>query len=443
MPKLYVQRKRLADYRAATRNEIAIDEYMRRVAGLPPHLQLYLPRVQRWAPAARKHPQTFPWAVAVLKTLWSGLLGPVLFTLQMLQLMVIKARTPARSTPRPGVGHNVGAAFSARAVELIETPGFPLPVDAWLVFPWMDVGRALNGRQELPCLQLLSYRDLFGAWVDAVAATRNARRSPRLSAWRLQTYTAYRWMVARRAVDCIEAQFFCADHYDRWAVLLDRSLRSRPAPRPGWTLVQHGSVASLVDGDTAGVGDGLKLPTRLTAVARLVAFNQASLEFFRTRVLTDRGLTERRNDFVHAPKVALTPVLGPDDQLRVLIVGHPFAEAFHEHAFRHLQQRHANLACFYKPHPHAEMSAAMHRVGWTLITDPHQFPEAELLLSYPSTLVDEYATQGVPAVVHPISLSPEAATFVLDKLDAAVARAQQAAVRAGAKMHTGNSSNPS
>lgn len=443
MAKLSVQRKRLADYRAATRNEIAIDEHMRRVAGLPTQLQLDLPRVQRWAPAARRHSRTFPWAVTALKALWTGLLGPALFTLQLLQLLVIKARTPARSTPLPNVGHTVGAAFSARAVELIEAPGFPLPVDAWLVFPWMDVGQALRGSKELPCLSLLSYRDLFGAWADAVAATRNARRSPRLSAWRLQTYTAYRWMVARRAMDCIDAQVFCAEHYDRWAILLDRSLRSRPLPRPGWTLVQHGSVASLVDGDASDAGGSLDLPIRLTAVARLVAFNQASLEFFRTRVLTERGLVERQNDMVCAPRVATTPVLGASDQIRVLIVGHPFAEAFHEYAFHHLQQQHASLACFYKPHPHAEMSTAMNQVGWTLITDPRLFPEADLLLSYPSTLVDEYGTQGVPAVVHPISLSPQAAASVIDELDAAVLRAQQNAVRTRAKMHTGNSPNPS
>ena len=440
MPSL--QRRRLADYRAATRNEIAIDEHMRRVAGLPAPLQLDLPRVQRWAPAAQRHPRALPWAVGLLKALWTGLLAPALFGLQLLQLLLNKARTPASGTPLPSPGQAVGVAFSSRAVELIEAPGFPLPVAQWLVFPWLDVSEALRGRAQQSCLDLLSYRDLFGAWADAVAAARSARRSPQLSAWRLQTYTAFRWMVARRAVDRVAAQFLCAEHYDRWAILLDRSLRQRRAPRSGWTLVQHGAVASLADEAASTRNPGRELPTRLAMVARLVAFNEASLHFFKAHVLAQRSQALRQGDLVHAPRVPLTPVPGNAEQCRLLIVGHPFAEAFHEHAYRHLRKQDPRLICLYKPHPHAEMSAAMRLVGWTLVDEPGRFPEVDLLLSYPSTLVDEYGTLGVPAVVHPISLSPQAAAPVLDELDMAVARAQRTRSPAGATMRAANSTTP-
>lgn len=440
MPSL--QRRRLADYRAATRNEIAIDEHMRRVAGLPPSLQLDLPRVQRWAPAAQRHPRTLPWLVGLLKVLWSGLLAPTFFSLQLLQLLRSKARMPATDAPLPRPEQAVGVAFSARAVELIEAPGFPLPVEQWLVFPWLDVSDALRGRARQRCLDLLTYRDLFGAWADAIAAARSARRSRHLSAWRLQTYTAFRWMVARRAVDRLAAHFLCAEHYDRWAILLDRSLRQRQAPRRGWTLVQHGAVASLADQAASAQAPSRELPTRLAMVARLVAFNEHSLDFFRMHVMASHNQAPRLDDLVHAPRVTLSPVAGDAGQCRLLIVGHPFAEAFHEHAYHHLRAAETRLICLYKPHPHAEMSAAMAVVGWTLVDLPGRFPEVDLLLSYPSTLVDEYGTLGVPAVVHPISLTPQAAGPVLAELDAAVARAQRTRSRPGATMQAANSSTP-
>lgn len=441
MPTL--QRRRLADYRAATRNEIAIDEHMRRVAGLPPPLQLDLPRVQHWAPAARRHPRALPWAALVLKAMWVWLLAPALFTLQLLQLLLTKARTPAAGTPLPRPDQAVGVAFSARAVELIEAPGFPLPVDQWLVFPWLDAGEALQGRAQQPCLDLLSYRDLFGAWTDAIAATHSTGRSPHLSIWRLQTYTALRWMVARRALDRMPGQFLCAEHYDRWAILLDRSLRQRRAPRTGWCLVQHGAVASLADETASAQEPGRELPTRLAMVARLVAFNEASLEFFKAHVLASRSQATRQQDLLHAPRVALTPVPCDADQCRLLIVGHPFAEALHEHAYRHLRARIPRLICLYKPHPHAEMSSTMRQVGWTMVDEPGHFPDVDLLLSYPSTLVDEYGTLGVPAVVHPISLTPQAAGPLLDDLDAAVAHAQRGRSGTGATMQAANSPTPS
>ncbi len=405
----YRKLKRLADYRASTRNEIAVDENMKAEACLPESLQLNVPRVQRWSGRALRFPRLMRAAASVAVVSWPYFIAPVLFSFQLLQLIFLKARQGSSQPLRDG--SVIGAGFSERAVKLINLEGFPARADAWLTFPWVNGTRGINSPEQVGCLGLIRYRDLAGAWNDAMAAVLSWRQSRHLAPWILQTYTAMRWFVAIRAIERTSAHWLCAEHYDRWAVLLDRAVRHHPGARLGWTLVQHGSVTGLSG------ADNLKLPTRLTRVSQLICFDQDSIDFFHSKVIAPGARARLVTNVIHRPSIQTQRLVDQEAGLRLLIVGHPFSESLQVRLHEKIRSTFPSVVCFYKPHPHAAMSHDMRTIGWRLVEDPACFPEVDLLLSYPSTLVNEYGSAGIEAVVHPISGNEDEAASVWHSLE--------------------------
>lgn len=416
----YRKLRRLADYRAGTRNEIAVDEYMRAEARLPESLQLNVPRVQRWSARALRFPRLMRAAASVAVVSWPCFIAPALFSMQLLQLMLLKARQG--TSPPLRNGSVIGAGFSERAVELINTRGFPVRAEAWLTFPWVGETASAGRPQQVGCLGLIRYRDLAAAWIDAMAAVLSWRHSRQLAPWILQTYTAMRWFVAIRAIESTNAHWLCAEHYDRWAVLLDRTVRRH---RGGWTLVQHGSVTGLSGQDT------LELPTRLRRVSQLICFDQDSLDFFHRKVLALGACACPVTNVIHRPSIQTRRLVDREAGLRLLIVGHPFSESLQVRLHEKICSIFPSVVCFYKPHPHAAMSHDMRTVGWRLVEDPACFPEVDLLLSYPSTLVNEYASAGIEGVIHPISGNEEEAVSVWHSLEARIRDLQPSHIHLG------------
>lgn len=390
---------------------------MRGEAGLPAGLQLNLPRVQRWSGHAWRFPRLLPAAATAAVVAWPWFIAPALFSIQLLQLTLLKFLQKGSQALRDG--SVVGAGFSERAVELIDAEDFPVQADAWLTFPWVGAVRDVARADRVSCLSLIDYSDLTGAWCEAMAAVLSWRRSRRLAPWILQTYTAMRWFVALRAIERTNAHWLCAEHYDRWAVLLDRAVRRRFSTGQGWTLVQHGSVGGLSARDT------FELPTRLTSTSRLICFDPTSLAFFLHQVLAPRPKTRLVTKVIHRPSIRTQRLVGQEQGPRLLIVGHPFAESLQVRLHQQVMSRFPSVICFYKPHPHAAMSHAMRSIGWRLVEDPACFPEVDLLLSYPSTLVSEYASAGIGAVVHPISGDEGEAASVWSDLEARIRNLQK------------------
>lgn len=368
---------------------------MRDEAGLPASLQLHVPRVQRWSGRALQFPRLMRAAASAAIVAWPYVIAPALFSVQLLQLIFLKARQGSSRPLRDG--SVIGAGFSERAVELINLQDFPVRADTWLTFPWVGDTRSVDSPDKVGCLGLIRYSDLTGAWCESMAAVWSWRRSRRLAPWILQTYTAMRWFVAIRAIERTNAHWLCAEHYDRWAVLLDRAVRRHSKAGLGWTLVQHGSVGGLSGRDT------FELPTRLARVSQLICFDQDSIDFFHSKVLAPGERSRGVTTLIHRPRIQTRRLVDRAAGLRLLIVGHPFAESLQVHLHGKIRSIFPSVVCFYKPHPHAAMSHGMRTVGWRLVEDPACFPEVDLLLSYPSTLVNEYATAGIKAVVHPIS----------------------------------------
>ncbi|MCU7373352.1 hypothetical protein PEC18_21630 [Paucibacter sp. O1-1] len=101
--------------------------------------------------------------------------------------------------------------------------------------------------------------------------------------------------------------------------------------------------------------------------------------------------------------VALTD-LAATDRPSVLFVGHPLCEAAHCALMTALCQV-IDVQTFYKPHPTTGAGRQIAELSWTVIQGRTVFPRVDLIVSYPSTMVAEYASHSVPAVVHSMDIS--------------------------------------
>jgi hypothetical protein len=163
----------------------------------------------------------------------------------------------------------------------------------------------------------------------------------------------------------------------------------------------------------------LKVPTRLRQVDELYAYNSDEAAAFQTDVFELGKLSRMLEICFFKPTIKLTEEAISDNP-KLLFVGHPLCETFHVEVFRKLTIW-QDLDIYYKPHPKAPMSASMEAIKWIIIKEERLFPRADLLISYPSTLVIEYENLGIPASVHPLDVR-------IDDLDKFIEKTKQSLV---------------
>lgn len=400
----------LADYLGAASNEIAVDEMFLRMAHLTPAHVGYLPRVPRWLSKAMRAPalSRIVWRFAWLVWLSGGAL--LYFGLELLKFERLRCRPGEMSTTTVTLTEGAVIGFSSRTCDVVDPNTFPALPSAWLTFPWVSQYNLPEGAYELPLMTLVGRTELRQAFTAAIRATYALACDPSRSRWALQSYTAFRWFLVRSAVDRISGTLVMTDHFDRWAVLVDSSVRARrrrDSPCTRLVVIQHGTLGGLGTTPNANGNGALRpLPTRLSYVDELYAYNADEEAAFRRAVLADTRGHPQLCVRYFKPAITLSGERAAD-RPRLLFVGHPLCEDFQAMVYRVLRES-LTVDAFYKPHPKAPMSAAMANVGWTIIDNPAMFPRVELLVSYPSTLVIEYEGVGIPASVHPLDIGADA-----------------------------------
>lgn len=398
----------IADYLAATRNEIAVDEMLLKLAHLTPTKVGYLPRVPHWLSKALQA----PWLTRVVwKLSWVlWLVGGAIayFALELLKFKRLQQRI--RELPPQNVPVTGGAVlgFSTRVCNVADPTRFPWLPTVWLTCPWAPQHCLPKNALELPLMSLLTKSDLNEAFFCALRSTYALARKPTTARWSLQGYTALRWFVVRRAVDKLSGSLVTVEHFDRWAVLVDRSVRTarvaKGLPRK-LIFIQHGALGGLGNAENYS-DDPLKLPARILCVDELHTYNSNEESIFRSNVFSTNQRQSTLTVHYFSPTITTTGEL-TEGRLRLLFVGHPLCENFQSKAYQALKKV-LDFDAFYKPHPKAPMSEAMENIGWTIIKDPLIFPKVDLLVSYPSTLVIEYEGLGIQASVHPLDIDLEA-----------------------------------
>lgn len=400
----------LLDYLAATGNEIAIDNFLvNKLIGRCAKAVGYLPRVGRWIGLSSRCPRAIYSIGIVCRFVWVAGGGVTFFLMQLLPVLYRSSSKVSESVGAASLGFVL--ALSSRVGDVVHPGRFGAIPNTWITMPWAPLRRVPDGAVTVSVFSLLSRVELLQAFCLAVRALYILFWRRKTSKWVLQSYTAFRWFVVRAAVDKLSGQLVMAEHYDRWAVLVDGSVRaSKKSVFPSGgnqerelVLIQHGVLGGL--GSSATISDVLKLPRKLGVVSRLYVYGVESENIFKRDVLTEGCV--RRGLSVHyfKPSIDLIDIL-TSSGLRLLFVGHPLCESLHKYVFESLNAQ-LDFKGYYKQHPMAPMSASMKDVGWEIIEDISTFPAVDLLIAYPSTLVVEYDGLGIPAAVHPMNLGCE------------------------------------
>lgn len=407
----------LADYLRATENEIAIDASLYEMLGLRPSQGGYLPR------PSKSLSRLTPWqkrllpGASLLRFFWrfgGAALFLFLECLRFFRLISAKDRKPFSFLPSDV---SYGVLFSERAAGVINQ-ALPNNSLVWITFPWVVNDDVKGSDGKLDILVVLSVSDLMRAWSLSVKAVHRLGSHARTKHWVLQGYTAFRWMATRIALDKIDAKgYVIAEHYDRWACLVDSVVRSRRreafTQQPDFTIVQHGSLVSLNAEQSLKTELPLQLPSRHRSVSAIYVYDMYSRDVFFNSIISP--VCESRCVSVDYYRLTITLCeLHRQKVFSVLFVGHPLCEKLHVDLCHSFDGE--SIFSFYKPHPTSMPSNEVVSQSWLVIQGREIFPPVDLLISYPSTLVDEYASLGIPAVLHSLNESEVDRSVLLQKI---------------------------
>lgn len=407
---------RIDDYFGAVSNEAAIDTHAYKLYGLDPAAGGHLPRPMKWVTRYKQLLPMIRIAALAMRLIWIMGGGIAFFFKELLAFRsYMKASCSVKRERKPF--DKYGLAFSARAVNLIRPSNIEYAPNTWVTFPWVASPSRLKDCQTLNIITLLSGKDLWKAFSLSIAAVYNMVADKDLRPWLLQSYTAFRWFATQLGLEKLEGEFYIAEHYDRWAVLMDSVVyrkNSSIAHQCVLHLVQHGSLSALED-TLAEPGLAFALKYKLKAVSSLYIYDAVSGEIFNKDIL-DASPSRPIDIHYYSPGIEL----GDDIASRcfsILFVGHPICELTHIAIYRKIQEKYPDVVFCYKPHPTALPSEKIKRQRWTVIEDSQYFPAVNLIISYPSTLVAEYSLHDIPAVIHAIDISVDQLGPVLENIE--------------------------
>lgn len=380
----------VADYLRGLRNEIALDILAIEMAGLDPTRYGKIPRPMRWIGKVRRVAFLSRLVQYLSLPLWY-FLGPMLYRRQSRALAAGHG-----DTPRFDAAGQI-LAFSSRTLDIVHPRHLDPQPRQWVELPWLPLSNLPPDAEVLRGSDLLDENDVARSLALATLAHRVLQRRRReVSGWGLQSYTAWRWFIARLIVDKLPGPLLTVEHFDRWAVLVDGSVQRTHQRQPDrrLTLMQHGSV----NAEATPRGLRVRLPTRLRAVSHLHAYSAADVQVFEDQILSPRCRERGVSTTFYRPSVALVDMATAGTP-SILFVGHPLCEAAHCALMEVLHQR-GDCQLFYKPHPASRASGNIAKLPWTLIEGRSTFPRVDAIVSYPSTMVAEYAAHGIPAVLH-------------------------------------------
>ena len=432
-------RRQIVDYLMATENEILIDEYAMHLVKMTPDVIGYIPRPAKWLRYGLRFPFLTRLISRFAQHIWVFGGAAVYFFVQAISHIYTASAANAINLKNGQV-----LALSTRVGDIVNSGHFQNIPSSWITMPWAPLKRCAENIQYIDVFALVTRRELWQAWRDALRSTYAMARRRRSSKWVLQSYTAWRWFVVRAAVDKLPGRLLMVENYDRWAVLVDSSVWSKkfsatnggPPQRRELILMQHGSVQGL-SGTAASAASELQLRRRLRAVTRLHVYGPAEEQAFKDNILSKACVQRGVEVSYFTPRIELQS-LGIEELPRVLFVGHPICENLHLKMLESLQKEYECFV-FYKPHPTAPVSERMRNPSWKVIQEGDQFPVVDLVISYPSTLVAEYSAHNIPAAVHPIDLDGANSGPILDEIRNRLACCMNKKMQPGTGLNEGSS----
>ena len=340
-----------------------------------------------------------------LRFFWSYIFSYILFTVQALNCctnLVIKKKSD------PSFRKTLALAVCNRSYEVINQAVQASDHKLWLEFKLGAVSKYLNNSKEhfTNCLTVVSIGSIFESLLVAFHLHKFVRKHEDKKLI-MQTYTAFTWVLALSAMEKIAPnKIITAEHHDRWAILIDYYCAKikKNGKNVDFIVVQHGNEYSET---YSNVTDNIKyreLPYKLQNVTEMYVYDELQSKLFLENIIcTEKNQLNYPKVNFYKFNMALFDT--GKEGFCILFVGHPVCEKLQIYLFKSMQSKSMqskSMHFFFKPHPTCEYSEK-NNPGWTVIQGSSQFPKVDLLISYPSTLVDEYAKINIDSFVHALS----------------------------------------
>jgi len=337
----------------------------------------WLPHAWRLSGKALAGLQAIRWGLPLALPLWLGVVLPALALREARALRQAgrKSDGPAQSVPQ-GSSVFLGTSIA----DSLPSVGKVVALPEWfLALPWYPKPQALPDTMVvIDLVDLLKPWDLWRAFADVWTAT--TLDALRLRKWRrvLYSYMGFRWHLVRRVLDRIApSEIWIANHYDRWAVLVDG------LDIPYKTMVQHGKLtmtSTTEGGRTLGFGPTPKLSSHW----RLLHFSPDALARF-SELVFEIPPAE------HAAFSLDFDIVDPTwPEPTVLMIGAPHIYRQQAAELRGLRAAFGDrIRLYYRPHPRADIKGidqVLREVG--AIVEPARLFRAAACVSYSSTLND-------------------------------------------------------
>lgn len=386
---------------SAALNQYAFDEIFYSYFGRSLDEFNGMPRPSKWINRSLFSIQVLRRISVVLRLFWSYLFAYLFFLFRACIYLVKKRSIGHTECDRSG--NAVAMAICDRSFDVMKQ-AIPGPErKLWLEPPQGGVSKGLRGNEDgfINCLSVVTSCQILYALIIAGVVHNAVRRNNNRNLI-MQSYAALDWIIMLIAIEKISPQkIITAEHHDRWAVLADCycSIKHRAGSITDLVLVQHGKEHEQTYFEMRNGGKYKGLPYKLKYVSEAYLYNSQQLRIFEEDILdSDRnsGGALRVNFYRFRLNTFETGCSG----IVVLFVGNPSCEQLQVQLYRKISDR-LGYHFFYKPHPTAKNRRAVNP-GWFVVDGDSKFPRADLLISYPSTLVDEYREIGVDSFVHPL-----------------------------------------
>ena len=384
----------------AAKNEQAFDRLYYRLLGLSSDDYNCIPRPSKWI-------KRFPWTLTIIRLgsrfftyAWSYVLFYVHVPVKVV-VALVKQKPNRRGFC--GVGGEVVFAICDRSCAVLSRVCGASGSEVWLSPGGVVLSKRSRRGIKVGPLDPKEILEPSEIMLVAILAFKVHRKivADIGASMSLQTYVLVEWLLMFAAIIALSPKKICtAEHHDKWAVLAD--IYCAELKRRGGCceleIAQHGKEYRATYEMMSEIVDG-GLPYRLRSISKLHIYGSEQQSIFEEYIISPNSLVGEGRLVVEFLKHQIDLVEVDGYEVNVLIVGHPICEKFQAELFRFLDKDPKTIF-FYKPHPTAPAGKCVELTDWTLIADHDFFPRADLVISYPSTLVDEYESEGVAALIH-------------------------------------------
>lgn len=274
-------------------------------------------------------------------------------------------------------------------------------LDKNITFLTLSAPQRFNSKgQNVSVSEFLNFRDLLDVFLMSCKIHLHLNKCSRVGL-AFQSYAVVDWLVMYYALSKINPKhIITAEHHDRWAVLADfySGQRSIDFEKVSFTVVQHGLEFESTYKKMRSLGFSDGLPCKIKNLSKIYCYNSGQFSIFVEDIFSDCLQAQNVACIYYQFGLVLSDIVGA--RKSVLFVGNPVCEDFHVKLYSMLNAC-MSVECYYKPHPTSTVDKAISELGWSVIDDKNFYPRVHLVVSYPSTLVDEYRNAGVFVVQHP------------------------------------------